>query len=365
MIKNYRVLAIIAHILCVSTSLLSMTHPKNKILTVALFDPDRAVLGTDLECVLFEKATQDKVLQIRQPLEKERTYNVIPDKKNLRIGICNNHIFTVYDIQTLKRVWWKDARPENYSAAFSPVDGTIFFYQNEHLSSNTGIGINLACVRSNPHIGIECHPKKKELLYLYSNRGLAVYSFVNKTRTMYYPKVVNTDTILRALYSPEGDHIALLTDTHKIFIYNPITKSTIPIPRNDCLGDCFSDPIFIPNSTAIAFLCNYCKDIHCWDFKKRQLLVKLPHHSDESIYDDTGLINRLDFSDDGTRYLCRGFDRMAKMGKTDSKIINHINDRQAFLRYCLLKIYANDSQNILPLDIIRLFIEKLRALYEL
>jgi hypothetical protein len=97
--------------------------------------------------------------------------------------------------------------------------------------------------------------------------------------------------------------------------------------------------------------------------------VKLLHHSDESIYDDTGLINRFDFSDDGTHYLCRGFDRMAKISKTDSKIINHIqnyiNDQKSFLCYCVLKAYVNKDQNVLPLDIIRLLIQQLRALYEI
>jgi len=367
MIKNYRALVIIAYILCVSISLVSMDIPKNTILTVALFDPDRAVLGTNKDCSLFKKATQDKEHQIRLPLHTQLTYNVIPNKKKLQIGVLSKNIFTVYDINTLNKIWSKTVQSENYSVAFSPVDNTIFFYQNQLLSSNTGIGIILPCIRNNTHIGIECHPKKKEILYPYSNRGLAVYSFANKTRTMYYPKVRKTDTILRALYSPEGNHIAVLTDTHKIFIYNPTTNATISIPEDGCSCAYFGHPIFIPNSTAIAFSCDYCKKIHCWDFKKKQLLVKLRDDCDVSIKRNNPFINLFDFSDDGTYYLCTGSNNIAKIGNTGSKIINHIQDyikdQKSFLCYCSLKVYANNHQNVLPLDIIRLLIQQLRALY--
>ena len=361
--KMHCVLAMMIQFFCMSIELSSMDLSNdNTIITLAFFAPNQVVLGSDKACHVIKNVTQKDHLQTKHLLHKEPTHNLIVDKKNQRIGLFSDNHFTVYDIKTNNKIWSHIINSQNCAAAFSHVDDRIFLCQNEHLTSNDGINITVPYFRDNIKIDIQCHPTKKELLYPYSNQGLAVYSFIDKQSTLYSPAIMPTDIIIRALYSPQGNHIVILTNNHNLFIYNPRNNSTISISESCC----FASPTFILNSTILAFVSSVDRlKIQCWDFKKNQLLTTL------HLYHDwiTGLTNEFtnifDFSDDGTEYVCTGSKITAQKAKTGHQITQHVqNYVHFFLRYCLLKKYSSCTpNNVLPREIIQLLIQQLRALY--
>jgi WD40 repeat protein len=224
--------------------------------------------------------------------------------------------------------------------------------------------VKLPYVGSNPHIGIECHPKKKELLYPCSDAALSIYSigFADTiTKKQYYPHITEKSSILRAFYSPEGDDIALLTDKHKIFIYNPKNDTTISIRESD--GSTYSNcknPIFVPESNVIAFSGINCRTMHFYDFKKKEFIPS--RDCDYSCDHHHVFINNIDFSPDA-KYIISIDDYTGKIGPTSSNVINHIKNLKLFSCYCILKTYTATDESILSLDIIRLLIQQLGALY--
>jgi WD40 repeat protein len=347
-----------------------MDNPNIRVIEcVAFFNTAKAVLAGKNGCFLIHNPTQNKPKQRAERLLNAFVYNIITDKKNKRLGVFIDQFFHVYDITNKKQIWSQRTYSTHCSAAFSSLDDTVFLYDNGELKSNKEICMKLPYVTSNVHVGIECHPKKNELLYPCGDSTLSVYSFGNTTTTRSYsPHFVKTSRILRAFYSSDGDNIALFTNQHKIFIYNTKNNSTIAVRNPDgSIYDTCKNPIFVPESDMIAFSLGKAPTIYFWDFKKKETITKITPPLNQCIINNNALIRTIDFSPDGKRILSSD-GLIGDITSTNPIIRQHITKRMAkrafFARYCLLITYALGSESFLPIDIVRLFIETLRTLYE-
>lgn len=349
------------HLFCISTALFTMQEER-KIVTVAVFDRDTAAIGSNKECVLIVNSQALKENQKVTYLNRYPTHNLIADKKNKRLGVFNKFGFVVYDIKTKEIFWSKKTYSDNCSAVFSPVDDTIFLCDNGHLSTNENISMHLPYTGSNKYFGIDCHPNKKEILYPCSNTTLAVYSFKNKTYNHYHPDIKQTDIIIRALYSPKGDHIALLTDSQYIFIYNLKNKSTIQVrsslgPYYGCLN-----PIFIPHSNILFFLCYHGQTCFYHNIKNMKSMNENPYPGYVTWENSSALINKIDFSSDGSYILTATETITAKGSDTPGFLTKYLIYKKLFLCYQQLKLYSIQNGGFLIPDVISLFVKTLRII---
>lgn len=342
-------------------------------LTVAVFDNNRAVIGTNHNCVLVSNCQKAGSEQVAKVLHKYPTHNSIANKKSYQLGIFS-HLdifnpcwFIVYDINTGSQIWSKKIYSDNYSAAFSPVDNTIFLCDNGNLSTNENISMDLPYTGSNKYFGIECHPKRKEILYPCSNTTLATYSFESKAYERHYPQITQTDIIIRALYSPEKNYIALLTDQQSIVIYNQKDKSTLWAKGNFGVYHACINPIFIPHSTILLFLTNGGRTRNYFHVKKMSSIAEYPHTDWSTLQNDNdnALINRIDFSHDGS-YMLTGNIR-SKGFSTPEKITQCFRgkwfiEQKLFSYYRQLKMYSIQNEGLPIPDLIALLIKKLHIL---
>ena len=367
MIKIYYPIAL--SFFCISK--LFGAQPKYKVLAVALFNQGTVALGTTNSCLLIKNADKPKNEQILTELIDQPTYNLISNKEKRLLGAFCEKSFMVFNIDTEKTVWSRKISSSNCFAAFSHVDNTIFLCDNRHLITNKGISMPLPYRGTVTGSSLDCHPRKNRLLYPHSNKALTEYSFSDKIESsiVYHPKLEDKHTILSAFYSPEGNHIAILTTGGRILIYNTVSKSTLYLgnPNNQTIYKMCKHPIFFPGSNALICLIKNTEFAYLWEYTKNNFPVKQKFDDNKKNGNPIDRCNdvfvrKLDFSDTGTQVLViRNYKPV--FTRTDHKLVTSIINENIFLRYWLLKTYSDEHQ-FLPVEIIRLFMEQLKILYE-
>lgn len=344
-------------------TLLFTMQEETCIVTVAVFDKNTAATGSNEGCFLVTNCQEIPKDHAVICLNSYPTHNLIADKKNQLLGVFNTSEFVVYDIKTKNIIWSKKTYSDNCSATFSPNDGTIFLCDNGYLSTNENVSMNLPYTGSNKYFTIECHPQKKELLYPRSNTTLAIYSFENKTYTQHPLFPGKTDIITRALYSPDGDHIALLTNKQNIAIYNLKNNSTVWVRGTLGLySGCFN-PIFIPCSHVLFFLTDKGRSGHYFDVEKMHSLATQNTQHDFAPEKNNFLTNKVDFSLDGSYLLTATGSSVAQGYSTHNVITNFLKHQKLFSYYQQLKLYSIENRELLIPDVIRLLIQKLIILF--
>ena len=367
--KKYFIILVISYFICTPAFLFNAQFndqkPPTILSAVALFDCETAAIGSNKSCFLIRNASQPEEAQQPVKLLAQPIYNLITNKKKRLLGVFCKNFFAVYNIDTLKKIWLKPIYSQHSLAAFSHTDDTIFLCDNKQLISNNKLSMKLPYTGSRTRLSIECHPTKNMLLHPCSNSTLREYSFVDKTAKLYKPIITGSDTIWRILYDSTGSCIAILTNNRRIYIYNPKSNTTIPVlnrengtPYSQC-----QNFIFVPNSDMLAFSCLNQKMIYFWNFKCQTFQQVLVPLYDDSRIHSTVFVQHLDISDDGTRILSH-VDDCAYMGETNSGVLKYRKEEWLFLRYTLLKTYA-DNTLFLPNDIMRLLVQLLKILYSL
>lgn len=321
-------------------------------------------LGNDTGCFFINlPVTKDYIIE---ELHVHPTHNIITSADKKKIGTfarvkktdtLYDNIFFVHDVLTKKIIWSHliaggNAHSEDftYSAAFSQLDDTIFVCHEEQLISNKNRRINLPFIGKNNHFAIACHPKLNSILYPSGDNTLSLKSLNNLNITLRFnPDIPKGDAIRLIKYSPDGTSIGLLTDNHKIFIYNPKDNST------DCPsfnGNCYNF-IFLPFSSTIMVLSDCFLQYYNIKSKTCEQLRNVdPSHKDNLF------TNILDTSYHGTQCIFL-IDAFFATEKIPLEIIEKIPFEDMFPLYCALKNY---SDLFLPEDIIRVITQKLLIL---
>lgn len=360
--------SMISHAMDSSQRLLSVSNPVFKnilsIKSAVFLKPNIIALGSD-EAIHVFNDTNQRCLNLRWP--HGTAHNIITNGDKTKVGFFCRNSFLVYDTITTEPIWsYSTPNKDNYSASFSAVDDTIFVCQNEQLITNKKSSyICLPFVGTNNHFSIACHPKENKILYPNSNERLSVKQLATGQITDYNPTInipyvsqsarYVSDSIRSAMYSPDGNYIAILTDKKKTFIYNPTTNNTEPI---DCDCEC-TNLAFLPHSSLIAIVCSdntirYYNFIKVSHIATAALSAPLPLVPVQNI-----LINTLDFSPDGTQYVTV-INNMCFIGNIPFNAIKE----KSFSVYCLLKKYSQQNY-YLPLEIVQLFIKKLFDFHKL
>jgi len=327
--------------------------------TVAFISNDTLVVGSIAGAYLCKHTNQGPIT----PLNKTPTYNIITDLPQKKIGLLCKNFFLVYNTETKQKTKsYLIPNGNSYSAAFSSIDNTNFICQNEQLMGDSSV--TPPFTGANNYFGVACHPTKKHILYPCSNTTLLEKALDNCSTTCYCPTIDTPvyprhsdyipDSIRSALYSPDGTHIAILTDKKNIFIYNPATKKTNPVVLNcSCIN-----MAFIPHSSLIGLLC-VCNSIHFVDCKIPKKIAQI----DSLVPKGTSLtqnilINTLDFSPNGTQYAAV-VNHKCFIDDIPPNAMSVVTKGKILSIYYLLKKYSYQNHYFLPLEVIQLFIQKL------
>jgi len=253
-----------------------------KIFSIAFINngkEEMLALGGDTGCLFihFPVTANYKI----EKLHDYPTHNITTNANKKIIGTFtqNNgdNIFFVHDVRTKKQLWsyeilGEKSKTENkipYSATFSHIDDSIFLYCKGQLISNKKPSIELPITGNNIAFTIDCHPKVATVLYPSSNVGLSLKSLNRQHVTdCFYPQIPEKSSIACIKYSPDGELIGLLTDNHEIFIYNPQSKNTEPLPF---LGKCHAFS-FVPHSAMI--MAAFDKDVYFYNLKNKSVVKK-------------------------------------------------------------------------------------------
>jgi hypothetical protein len=217
-----------------------------KIYSVACLPKNRIALASEQGCYLITNPFSPTTRYIKN-LRKQPTFRLIANESKNKICLCGAREIEIYDVNSEKKL--ESHRIINcttFSAVFSPFDDSVVTRQDNDLYINGIKRYTLPYVGSNHYFSIDCHPNGQEILYSSSDSTLTCRNIRGGPGCDYSQNFC----IRRAFYSPNGNHIAIISHEGKVTIYDPERhRSAVCIQ-----GSSIHDAAFLPDHKSIALV---------------------------------------------------------------------------------------------------------------
>lgn len=273
------------------------------------------------------------------------TYNLLCNREKTLLGCMSEQYFTVYDISDTKKIkeeWHQFTGGNPYSATFGPNNNIFICIRDQLFSNQSRLAPTLPFTGTSEQICIDCHPNKKEITYPLHNTTLAIRSLESVLFSdSHYLEEIKEDAVQHVIYSPKGNHIALLTRSNTVFMHDVATKKTnkIGIYRHATF---FDDSI-------IALICNACTIVDFWDYKTQKMVSWKNIHPKEICCRNPSS-NILSFSPDQWHFAAINTNKYETYPIPISLIKNKCIALYGLMKQC----FCNPDKPILPLDMVRL-----------